>query len=73
MDSEHHATDEGCEAELGFFAAMHAYRAAKNSGDKEATQKAEDAWRERVRAELMGQPACETRPRDAFSDEWPNM
>lgn len=49
-----------CEAELGFLAAMHAYRAAKNSGDKEAMQRAEDAWRERVRAELTGSDACET-------------
>ncbi len=41
------------ENEARFFAAMHSYRAAQRSGDQQATQDAEDAWREQVRAELI--------------------
>ncbi|MDO4807285.1 MAG: hypothetical protein Q4A07_08555 [Coriobacteriales bacterium] len=42
------------ENELGFLQAMNAYRSAKAAGDAEAMRKAEDAWREQVRAELTG-------------------
>ena len=41
--------------ESGFFVAMNAYRAAKASGDPEAIARAEDAWREQVRAEIIEQ------------------
>ena len=41
--------------ESDFFVAMNAYRAAKASGDPEAIARAEDAWREQVRAEIIEQ------------------
>jgi hypothetical protein len=41
-------------AELEFLKAAEAYRAAKRSGDAEATRAAEEAWREQVRRELLG-------------------
>ncbi|MDO4797686.1 MAG: hypothetical protein Q4A01_06675 [Coriobacteriales bacterium] len=44
---------EELKGEAEFFAAMHAYRAAKDSGDGQATQAAEDALREQVRAEII--------------------
>ncbi len=44
---------EELKGEADFFAAMHAYRAARDSGDDRATQDAEDALREQVRAELI--------------------
>lgn len=46
-------TQDENETELGFLNAMQAYRKAKDSGDEKAMQEAEDAWRERVRAELV--------------------
>ncbi len=39
--------------ELAFMEAMRAYRAARDSGDAEATAAAEEAWREMVRGELV--------------------
>lgn len=41
--------------ESDFFVAMNAYRAAKASGDPEAIARAEDAWREQVRSEIIEQ------------------
>lgn len=48
------AQDQDLASEFEFLKAAEAYRAAKRSGDAEATRAAEEAWREQVRRELMG-------------------
>lgn len=53
MASQNDAFENPLESD--FFVAMNAYRAAKASGDPEAIARAEDAWREQVRAEIIEQ------------------
>ncbi|MBR3226399.1 MAG: hypothetical protein IKF78_13850 [Atopobiaceae bacterium] len=50
--------EEELRSELEFMEAMRAYRRARESGDAEAIQKAEDAWRQQVRDELIAKEGC---------------
>lgn len=45
-------------SELEFMQKMQAYRRARESGDPEAIQRAEDAWREQVRQEMIESENC---------------
>ena len=47
-------------SELEFLDAMHAYRRARESGDPQAIQEAENAWRDQVRREMMQSERCKS-------------
>ncbi len=49
----HDASMDELAEEAKFLSAMHAFRAARRSGDSDAEREAEQAWREQVRAELI--------------------
>lgn len=46
------------ESEMQFLDAMRAYRRARESGDPQAIQEAENAWREQVRREMVEREDC---------------